>query len=38
MLGQEYTKLTGSCEVLADPNIIATDISKFYQMDLAEAG
>lgn len=37
VLGQEYTKLTGPCELLADPLVTATDISKFYSMDLAEA-
>ncbi|MDI6527731.1 hypothetical protein QMA71_19510 [Pseudomonas otitidis] len=37
VLGQEYTKLTGPCELLADPNVTASDISKFCQMDLAEA-
>lgn len=37
VLGQEYTKLTGPCELLADPLVTAADISKFCQMDLAEA-
>lgn len=37
VLGQEYTKLTGPAELLADPLITATDVSKFCQMDLAAA-
>ncbi|MNZ18421.1 hypothetical protein D3C78_354310 [compost metagenome] len=35
VLGQDYAKLTGPAELLADPLITATDISKFCQMDLA---
>ncbi len=37
VLGQEYAKLTGPAELLADPRVTATDISKFCQMDLATA-
>ncbi|KSW22766.1 MULTISPECIES: hypothetical protein [unclassified Pseudomonas] len=36
-LGQDYMKLTGPCDLLADPTVVANDISKFCQMDLAEA-
>ncbi|MFU6929469.1 hypothetical protein ACM77L_12575 [Pseudomonas aeruginosa] len=35
VLGQEYAKLTGPAELLADSRVTATDISKFCQMDLA---
>ncbi|MBG4275012.1 hypothetical protein GHU41_20025, partial [Pseudomonas aeruginosa] len=37
VLGQEYAKLTGPAELLADSRVTATDISKFCQMDLAQA-
>lgn len=35
ILGQDYMKLTGPIELLADPTVVADDISKFCQMDLA---
>ncbi|KSW28459.1 MULTISPECIES: hypothetical protein [unclassified Pseudomonas] len=35
ILGQDYLKLTGPIELLADPTVVADDISKFLQMDLA---
>lgn len=37
VLGQDYLKLTGPIEVLADSTVVADDISKFCQMDLAQA-
>lgn len=35
VLGQEYLKLEGPAELLADDTIVATDISKFCEMQLA---
>ncbi|WP_160286544.1 phage tail tube protein [Pseudomonas knackmussii] len=37
VLGQDYLKLTGPIELLADSTVVADDISKFCQMDLATA-
>lgn len=37
VFGQEYMKLTGPAELLADPLVSATDISKFCEMALATA-
>ncbi|MEH6564643.1 MAG: hypothetical protein V7756_04880 [Halopseudomonas sp.] len=34
VLGQEYLKLEGPAELLADPLVLSNDISKFCQMDL----
>ncbi|OBY48681.1 hypothetical protein [Pseudomonas sp. AU12215] len=36
VLGQDYLKLTGPIELLSDPTVVADDISKFCQMDLAD--
>ncbi|WAB92480.1 hypothetical protein OSS47_00430 [Pseudomonas citronellolis] len=36
-LSQDYMKLTGPCDLLADPTVAASDISKFCAMDLATA-
>ena len=37
VFGQEYLKLEGPAELLADPLVLANDISKFCQMDIVKA-
>lgn len=37
VLGQDYVKLDGPCEVLADPVVVANDLSKFCVLSLAKA-
>nr|WP_312231140.1 hypothetical protein [Pseudomonas sp.] len=37
VFGQEYLKLEGPAELLADPLVLTNDISKFCQMDMVKA-
>lgn len=36
VFGQDYMKLTGPAELLADPTVISNDISKFCEMNLVD--
>jgi hypothetical protein len=37
VFGQEYLKLEGPAELLADPLVLSNDISKFCEMEIVKA-